>query len=285
MNTNDLKIFEAVATSKSFTKAASVMFTVQSNVTARIKSLEDEFGTELFSRSSRKVELTSAGHALMPFVKQIGRLVAEARNSLLSADQVSGSLKVGCIETTLALKVPGMLSSFSEKYPDVDLEFKSQMRNVLIDQVVNMDLDAAFVSAPVNIKGLDQIKIKEEQLVIITSSNGVDLSELLNSQPLKTVVFGEGCIFRTRLESYLSSKGIVHYKSTVVNSIEGIINFVEAGLGISIFPEELISEYYASRAIKSYNLNRQLGTMNTVLVFRKDEQQSKALKEFIKMYS
>ena len=61
MNTNDLKIFEAVAASGSFTKAAAAMFTVQSNVTARIKNLEEEFGTELFTRTSRKVELTPAG--------------------------------------------------------------------------------------------------------------------------------------------------------------------------------------------------------------------------------
>ena len=97
-------------------------------------------------------------------------------------------------------------------------------------------------------------------------------------------MFDEGCIFRARLESWLSSKGIMHYKSTVLNSIEGIINFVEAGLGISLLPEEVVTKYYSGRKITTHRLSKQLGTMNTVLVFRKDVPKSKALEAFINLY-
>lgn len=284
MNTNDLKIFEAVAATGSFTKAASAMFTVQSNVSARIKSLEEEFGAELLTRTSRKVVLTPSGQILMQYCKQIGHLVAEAKNNIQSSNKVIGSLKIGCIETTMTLKVPGILTWFEENYPEVDLEFKSEMMSALIGDVLDYNLDAAFVPAPVNVKGLEQIMIKEEQLVILTASKGLGLQELLQNQPLKIVVFGEGCVFRARLESWLSSKGIIQYKCTVLNSIEGIINFVEAGMGITILPEEIISEYYSGRKITKHALSKQLGTMNTVLVFRKEESQTKALKAFIDMY-
>ncbi|CAG5072725.1 HTH-type transcriptional regulator YofA [Dyadobacter sp. CECT 9623] len=285
MNTNDLKIFEAVAETGSFTKAAAAMFTVQSNVTARIKSLEEEFGAELFSRTSRKVELTAAGKTLMQYCKQISNLIAEAKSDVQSSTRVSGSLRIGCIETTMALKVPEMINHFEEHFPDVDLTFKSDMRNALINDVLNFNLDAAFVSGPINLSGLDQIRIREEQLVIVTASKGPNMEELLAKQPVKIVVFGQGCIFRARLESWLSSKGIVHYKSTVLNSIEGIINFVEAGLGMTILPEEVVSQYYAGRKIISNALDKQLGTMITVLIFRQDKTQSAALKAFIDMYS
>lgn len=284
MNTNDLKIFEAVAASGSFTKAASAMFTVQSNVTARIKSLEEEFGAELFSRTSRKVELTPSGQVFMQFCKQIMHLVTEAKSNIQSSDTVNGSLKIGCIETTMALKVPEILNHFEENYPEVELEFKSKMMSALINDVLNFKLDAAFISAPVNVSGLEQINVKTEQLVILIASNGPKLHELITKKPLKIIVFDEGCIFRARLESWLSSKGIIHYKCTVLNSIEGIINFVEAGLGISLLPEEVVSRYYSGRKIMYHGLNRQLGTMNTVLVYRKDVPQSKALKAFIGMW-
>ncbi|WP_316779483.1 LysR family transcriptional regulator [Pedobacter antarcticus] len=285
MNTNDLKIFEAVAIHGSFTKAAAAMFTVQSNVTARIKSLEEEFGAALFARTSRKVQLTAEGQILMQYCKKIGHLVAEAKSNIQSSDRVIGNLKVGCIETTMALKVPEVLNYFEEKYPEVELEFKSAMRSILINEVLEHELDAAFVSGPINDNGLNQIGVREEQLVILAASNGPRLTELLTKQPVRIVVFGEGCIFRARLESWLSSKGIIHYKSTVLNSIEGIINFVEAGLGISLLPEEVITSYYAGRKIKTYTLNKELGTMNTVLVTRKDESPSRALKAFMGMYS
>lgn len=281
MNTNDLKIFESVAAHKSFTKAASEMFTVQSNVTARIRSLEEEFGTELFNRTSRKVKLTPAGEILMRYSKQVAGLVSEAKASILNADKVAGSLRIGCIETTMALKAPEILTQFEEKYPGVELEFKSAMRAALIDDVLNYDLDAAYVAAPVNISGLDQIAVKQEELVILSASRGPELKDLLAGQPVKIVVFAEGCVFRARLEAWLSSKGIVHYKSTVLNSIEGIINFVEAGLGITVLPEEIVSTYYPGRKIRMQSLNKQLGIMNTVLIYRKDDKPSRALEAFL----
>lgn len=285
MNINDLKIFEAVAESGSFTKAAAMMFTVQSNVTARIKNLEDEFDTRLFARTSRKVELTSEGRVLMQYCKQIQHLVEEAKRNVKSSDHVSGHLKIGCIETTMSLKVPEILTIFESKYPGIELEFKSDARNSLIADVLNYKLDAAFVSAPLNIDGLEKMNVKEEKLVILASSEGPQLPTLIIKEPLKIVVFDEGCIFRERLESWLSHKGILNYKSTVVNSIEGIINFVEAGLGISLLPEEILLNYYQNRKIKTYGLNKQLGTMNTVFVFRKDGPQSRALQCFMDLYS
>lgn len=284
MNTNDLKIFEAVATNGSFTKAAEAMYTVQSNVTARIKNLEEEFGADLFTRTSRKVALTSAGETLMQYSKKIAHLMQEAKKDIKKFSQVSGNLKIGCIETTMAFKVPDILNRFTEAYPDVDLEFKSQMRSDLINDVINYKLDAAFVSAPINSPELEQLHIKEEQLVIIAPAHGPELKELLMAQPLKIIVFDQGCVFRARLEAWLNAKGIIQYKSIILNSLEGIINFVEAGLGISILPAELIEQYYQGRKLKTHMLNKELGTMSTVLIYRKNVPQSGALKAFVEMY-
>jgi len=284
MNTNDLKIFEAVAANESFTKAAEAMFTVQSNVTARIKNLEEEFGADLFTRTSRKVTLTSAGETLMQYSKQIDHLMQEAKKDIKKFGSVSGSLKIGCIETTMAFKVPDILTRFTDAYPDVDLEFRSLMRSELINDVINYKLDAAFVSAPINSPELEQLHIKEEQLVILSPQQGPELKEMLAAKPLKIIVFDQGCVFRARLEAWLNAKGIIQYKSIVVNSLEAIINFVEAGLGISILPADLITHYYAGRKIKTHTLNKELGTMTTVLIYRKNIPQTKALKAFVEMY-
>jgi DNA-binding transcriptional LysR family regulator len=61
MESSDLRVFEAVARSRSITAASEELHTVQSNVTARIRLLEDELGVALFRRHSRGVVLTSAG--------------------------------------------------------------------------------------------------------------------------------------------------------------------------------------------------------------------------------
>ncbi|WCT13106.1 LysR family transcriptional regulator [Mucilaginibacter jinjuensis] len=284
MNTNDFKIFEAVAANGSFTKAAEAMFTVQSNVTARIKNLEEEFGAELFTRTSRKVTLTSAGETLMQYCKQVSHLIDEAKKEIKNADQVVGHVKIGCIDTTMALRVPHILNRFGELYPDIELEFKSAMRHELLNDVLNYKLDAAFISAPVVNPELESIHVKEEQLVILTSAQTPKLTDVLKHDPVKIVVFDQGCVFRARLESWLGSKGITQYKRTILNSIEGIINFVEAGQGISILPAEIISEYYAGRKLNTFTITKELGIMNVMLVYRKNIPQSRAVKAFIDMY-
>ncbi|MGY0037224.1 LysR family transcriptional regulator [Pedobacter sp. NJ-S-72] len=284
MNTNDFKIFEAVAANGNFTKAAEAMFTVQSNVTARIKSLEDEFAVSLFTRTSRKVELTAAGETLMHYFKQVGQLIEEAKRELSQSNQLIGHLKIGCIETTMALKAPDIINRFNETYPEIELEFKADMSANLINDVINYKLDAAFVSAPVSIPDLAQQTIKEEQLVLVTSDKYDKINDIIRDQQVKIVVFDQGCNFRARLESWLSFKGIINYKSIIVNSLEGIINFVEADLAITILPAELIAQYYQNRRLKTFSIGKELGTSTTVLVYRKNRAQDKLLKAFTEIY-
>lgn len=284
MNTNDFKIFEAVAANGSFTRAAEAMFTVQSNVTARIKSLEDEFAVSLFTRTSRKVELTAAGETLMHYFQQIGQLIEEAKRELAQSDQLIGHLRIGCIETTMALKAPDMINKFNEMYPDIELEFKADMSPNLINDVLNYKLDAAFVAAPVSVPELAQQTIKEEQLVMVASTKYKKMEELIQDKQVKIVVFDQGCNYRARLESWLSFKGIVNYKRIVVNSLEGIINFVEADLAITILPAELIEQYYQNRKLKTFSIGKELGTSATILIYRKTRLKDKLLTAFLEMY-
>jgi len=285
MNTQDLKIFEAVATQSSFTKAAEATFTVQSNVTARVRSLEEEFGSPLFERNTRKVSLTPAGEILMHYSRQISHLINEAKKEIKSADGLMGSLKIGCIETTMALKVPGILNQFGEIYPQIELEFKSAMRGDLINDVLNYKLDAAFIPAPLNVPGLKYEVVAEERLVILAPGATSSVGALLEQKEMiKIIVFDQGCVFRARLEAWLSANGIVQYKAIVVNSLEGIINFVEAGLGISVLPLEIITTYYSGRNIKTLTMNKSLSSMSTILISRNNVPPSKALEEFINLF-
>jgi DNA-binding transcriptional LysR family regulator len=284
MNTNDLKIFEAVARHGSFTKAAEAVYTVQSNVTARIKSLEEEFGAPLFSRSPRKVELTTAGRTLMKYYKRVDHLLEEAKKEMKNTGHISGTLKIGCIETTMALKGPDIIKKFSASYPDVELEFVSAMRGSLINDLLNHKLDTAFIPGPIHMAGLDQLPTKQTRLVLLGPATAKTSADLLKRRPPAIVVFEQGCVYRNRLETWLSSKGIVQYKRIVLNSIEGIINFVESDIGISILPQEVIAKYYPHRKLKTFGLDKQLGTLTNSLVFRKDEPPSRALDAFLALY-
>lgn len=281
MNTNDLKLFEAVALHGSFTKAAEAMFTVQSNVTARIKCLEEEFGAPLFFRTSRKVTLTAAGETLMGYSKKLNHLIDEAKQAICKSDTAKGQVRIGFLETTMAIEGPELVNQLALKLPLVDLEFKSAMRDSLIKEVINYKLDAAFVPAPLNIPELEQVYIKDEEIVAVAPSDCASLDDVLKRNPLKAIVFDQGCVFRGRLEAWLVNKGISQYHKTEMNSIEGVINFIESGIGFSFLPKEIITTFYHSKNIKTYPLPKELGLMTTLLVYRKDIPKSPALEAFI----
>jgi DNA-binding transcriptional LysR family regulator len=285
MNINDLNLFAAVAFHGNFTKAAEAMFTVQSNVTARIKNLEEEFGATLFLRTSRKVELTAAGKTLLHYSKQITNLIEEAKLSIGKSDMVKGQLKVGFTETTMALKGPGLVTEMADKFPLVDLDLTSAMRDKLINDVLNYKLDAAFIPAPVYNEELEHIHIMDERIVAVTPLKFKSLDELLEQPQLKAIVFDEGCFFRARLENWLITHDITNYHKTVMHSIEGVVNFIESGIGFSFLPQDIISTFYHERKIKTFSLPTEIGAVKTVLIYRKDNLSSPMLKAFISLFS
>ena len=90
MDAADLRVFQSVASTGSMSKAALELNTVQSNVTARIKSLEDEVGFVLFERTNRGVTLTAAGQRLLPFAARAARLLDDAKRAVADQGTPSG---------------------------------------------------------------------------------------------------------------------------------------------------------------------------------------------------
>src|ERR1700731_1315251 len=119
MDATDLKVFEAVARHGSMSRAAAELNTVQSNVTARVRALELELGVLLFERHARGVKLTPAGRRMLPFSARISRLLSDAKAAARDDGVPSGVLEVGTLETTVALRLPPVLASFTKAYPKV----------------------------------------------------------------------------------------------------------------------------------------------------------------------
>jgi len=118
MDASDFRVFEAVARLGRMNRAAGELNTVQSNVTARIRSLEEEIGTALFQRTARGVILTPAGRRLLPYAGRIAQLLAEARRAVSDDGRPRGPLVVGSLETTAGLRLPAMLGAYAEAYPE-----------------------------------------------------------------------------------------------------------------------------------------------------------------------
>src|SRR5580658_9454871 len=112
MNNHDLNIFATAARLGSITKAAKSLSTVQSNVTTRIRLLEDELGVQLFYRNHSGINLTRKGHELLPYAQQMVALVHKAKETVSNSKEVQGTLRIGSSQTTAAARLPELLKDY-----------------------------------------------------------------------------------------------------------------------------------------------------------------------------
>jgi DNA-binding transcriptional LysR family regulator len=282
MDAADLRMFQSVASTGSMSKAALALNTVQSNVTARIKSLEDEIGFALFERTNRGVTLTAAGHRLLPFATRAARLLDDAKRAVADQGTPSGTLTIGSLDTTAALHLSPVLARFVAAYPDVDLSMKTGTTCDLIEQVLDRQIDGAFVCGPVNHPDLVVEPFTREELVILSSAAVTSFEALIKKSDLKIIVLKAGCSYRQQLEAMLARRGIVGVRLLEFGTIEAIVACVSAGVGVTLLPRALGS-VWKHKHLRVHPLPNNEGEVDTVFIRHREAFASSALHAFMDM--
>jgi DNA-binding transcriptional LysR family regulator len=281
MDASDLRIFEAVAEAGGMSRAADRLNTVQSNVTARLRALEDELGTALFYRHSRGVALTPAGQRLLPYATRMRTLLVEARRAVADDGRPAGPLVVGSLETTAALRLAPILAGFATAHPAVDLSLITGTTAELVEGVLERRLEAAFVCGPVEHPELVEETLFHEDLVLATTP-GIGAVDALSVLPeLKIVVLRAGCSYRQRLEEILARRGIVGLRRLEYGTIDGLVACVGAGLGVTLLPRGIVEPAHRAGRIAIHDLPAAEGRVTTVGVRRRDGQVTSALAAFL----
>ena len=283
MNVADLKVFEAVSRHGSMNRAASELHTVQSNVTARIRSLEEELGVSLFQRHARGVTTTAAGRRVLPFVARIARLLAEAQAAAQDDGPPNGALVLGGLETTTALRLSPLLSAFATAYPQVRLSVSTGTTARLVNDVVQCRLDGAFVAGPISHPDLHQEVVFREELVLVTAPTVGNPRDLAGVADLKTIVFQLGCSYRQRLETVLAGLGIVVAKPLEFGSLDAIIACVAAGVGVTLLPRGVVATAAESGKVALHALAPEQSQVETLFIRRHDSYVSSAMAAFLEI--
>src|SRR5512145_1194506 len=113
-----LKIFRAVVDEGGVNRAAAKLNRVQSNVTTRIRQLEEHVGARLFRREGRSIRLSAEGYTLLGYADRLLRLADEAVSELRTG-KPKGVFRLGSLESTAASRLPPILSRFHALYPEV----------------------------------------------------------------------------------------------------------------------------------------------------------------------
>lgn len=281
MDVSDLVMFEAVARQGSMNRAAAELNTVQSNVTARIRALEDDLGVSLFQRHARGVSTTPAGERMLPFVPRLTKLLADVRTAAKDDGAPHGSLTLGSLETTTALRLSPLLSQFARTYPDVRLIVSTGTTRKLLDRVIDCRLEGAFVAGPVTHPDLHQETVFTEELVLATSPGVKRLDDLKSIPDLKTIVFQAGCSYRQRLDTLLAEMGIVTAQPLEFGSLDAIISCVSAGIGVTLLPRGILAQAHRDDRIALHEVAPDIADVETLFVRRRDAFVSSAMAAFV----
>jgi DNA-binding transcriptional LysR family regulator len=281
MDAAELRVFEAVARLGGMNKAAIELNTVQSGVTARIKALEERLGVALFDRTNRGVTLTDAGRRLLPYARRVARLLEDARRAARDDGAPAGALVVGSLETTAALHLSPCLAAFAAAYPGVDLSLRTGTSGELVAQVLEQDVEGAFVCGPVNHAELAAESFFREELVVLTAPGVRDFETLARQPNFKIIVLRAGCSYRFRLEAVLALRGIVNVRHLEFGTLEAIIGCVSAGIGATLLPRALVGPVWREGRVAVHPLPRDEGLVETVFIRRRDGFASSALRAFL----
>ena len=281
MDAADLRVFQCVASCGSMNKAALELNTVQSNVTARIKALEDELGFELFERTNRGVTLTAAGGRLLPFASRAARVLDDARRAVADQGSPAGPLVIGSLETTAALRLSPVLTEFATTYPAVDFTLRTGTSRELIDQVLDHTLEGAYVCGPVSHPDLLVEPFVREELVLLTAPSVANFDTLAAMPELKIIVLRIGCSYRLHLEALLARRGIVGVRCLEFGTLEAIFSCVSAGLGVTLLPKALLGSVWDHRRVGLHTLPNAEKWVDTVFIRHREAYASSALRAFL----
>lgn len=270
---SDLKLFQTIAEEGSISGAAKRLDYVQSNVTARLRRLEDELGVLLFHRRPKGVQITEKGALFRKYADSILQMADESIKILQDHGKPSGSLKMGVVETVTCGNFMNLIASYQSRYEEVSLSLETGNSLELMEKVENYELDAAFVTGELsNTNFLTDFLLTDEIVLLSGRTLAPDLIEQ------KWAISPRGCPFRMRLEQWLKDEGIALKNFIEISSLETLLSSVRAGLTSTILPKSVLKGPYADLHV--YPIPESYRFIETGLIRRKEKYMSHAYKAF-----
>ncbi|MFT6557948.1 LysR family transcriptional regulator [Sneathiella sp.] len=264
-----LEIFRTVAAEGSVSKAAQKLGRVQSNISTRIKQLEENLGKSLFLRKNRGLDLTSDGKLLLSYAERFHSLSEETTEAFREG-KPSGSFRIGAMESTAAARLPAFMSKYHALYPAIEIELVTGTAAALLTRLQKYEIEAAFIAEPLTDPTLDSLSVFEEQLVLIAPTNypSLEMGVDLNGRPL--IAFEVGCAYRRYLERWLMDNEIFPSATHSLSSYLAILASVSAGSGFSVIPQSVLSRVQLDGTFQTLPLDGEYAHIQTLLAWRRD---------------
>ena len=267
MELSELRVFRAVVRQGGVTRASEHLGRVQSAVTSRIQQLEEKLDLKLFYRQGRKMVLTPSGRTLLDYADKLLALADEAEAALHSGSP-HGVFRLGSMESTAAVRLPAPLATFSQKYPDVELEMQTGNPVMLMEALRQGKIDAAFIAEPVSNKEFDHITAFTETPVIVTADTHPPIGGPYGC-PSTVLVFEQGCPHRKLLEIWFAAQSDAPGRTLEMGSYHAMLGCVLAGMGAALVPQSVIDTFPEAKRLRITALPKGSNRLRTTFAWPK----------------
>lgn len=275
MDIRQLKAFVAIAETGTFTAGAARVHVTQAAISMQIRQLENETKIQLFVRAPRRVILTEAGERLLERAYVILRehdAALEEMAALTGAHR--GRLRIGSASAGVSGDpLPQILRGLRKTHPGVEASVASGTSEQLVQQVLAGELDAAFVSLPVEARGVQTEQLSEDSLVAIASPrHKMAKQKVMSAYALagEKLILGErGGNTRRLIDQFFAQAGVTPKVAMELSRMAAIKRMVEEDMGVGIVPLQSVRDEVAKGTlvrwwIEGAQINWQLGIARLV---------------------
>ena len=267
MDTHSLSAFLEVAEASSFSKAGERLHLSQPAISKRIAALEAALGTSLFNRVGRRIDLTDAGRTLLPYARRVLAELEDGRRALSHlSGAVSGRLSIGTSHHIGLHRLPEVLRSYTQAYPDVDLDIHFMDSEDACEEVAQGRLELGIVTLPREPPdALRMQMIWVDPLSVVVAPTHPLLREqvpTLKALAAYPAVLPDERTYTHRIvTAALQAHGVAPRIRLSTNYLETLKLLVAIGLGWSVLPRSMLDDTLVALELPELSLSRELGAV------------------------
>ena len=253
MELRNIQSFLKIAELSSFSKTAELLGYSQSNITMQIKQLESELGVRLFDRIGKTVSLTEDGRVFQRYALSAVNSLESGTHALSKAQEPSGELRIGLMESLSITYLPELLTSYHQKYPKVNPIIRIGTAEELESMLNHNEIDLIWVYHTLeDHPDWASVCTYRDYIRILAATNSnyrgktIQLRDLQNESFILTE---HNCSYRSCFTVLMQQKEIPFHLFLEIGNTEIIKRFVSTGAALAVLPEFCVKKEIESGTI------------------------------------
>lgn len=299
----------AVYEEKSFSKAAQKLYITQPALSTAIKKVEKKIGTPIFDRSTSPIGLTPGGEVYIDAIEKLFALEQNTLNQLNNLNGLlAGKLSVGGTIFFTSFVLPGVLSEFSHRYPQIKIDLQEGTTTQLTDKLVAEELDLLIDNSELDDKNYEKYYYSTERIILAVPKSFPINEELIQYQltaediragrhsqaefpvlPLPLLKSTPFIFVKEENSIYKRSMKMCsrqNYSPNIIMKPDQVVsafNMAGRGVGATFIPDGLIVNLPYEVPLCFYKMNEELAVRYVYLYKKRNKYLTKAMEEFIRV--